>query len=611
VSLDGQADYLVRQWLVFISLGVSKFVWYNAPFADGFSLWEKDGPAPWPAAMALTQLIRFADHADYVGNYEADPGVWFVVFRNRENDRLQAAVWKPVYLARSCEKEKNLTADGQYTEASGLAQVNFTYLTPYIADDYQVVDIMGNPEETKEGAITIGERPVYVYGLTEDILPKLSDNRVFKTAKPRARPAPSPVILGFSDKNPVKKGEFITSVFRPGETREYELRIHNFGEETLEDTVILESDGGFEFSVPSTPGNGISGFTLKIPIAAPPGLTAKIPVKVTCPVLSEKNECKNSARLSSGKAHPVYQLVGITWPVSVVSVYKPLVAGDCLTLLLQNASPEPRTFEISVSHEHISFEVSRQTATVPAGEKAEITFMIKSVLLPFDPLLTVKISSGNITALYRPEIPVAYINEFPEVTERDLANAQKRLISHPDSIQMASDSYDGPSLIGNAKPVPLLSYGQFLLDEIHLHARFEVFDDTVVCVKNTRRNNADCDGVWLAVYASPEEKKANRFFAAVPANAAGNPEGAYLNEIRDGILFAKPFTDYDFSKISLRSEIFPDKYILTFAIDRQSVGIPPGAQSVTLYVRVLDMNHDDWTRMYDTGKTVYHIAQTT
>ena len=87
VTLEGQADYLVRSWLVYLSQGVSKIVWFNGPWYDGFGIVEKEGPAPWPAAMALTELIRAIDHCDYVGDYEKEPGTYYKIFRNRNTKK--------------------------------------------------------------------------------------------------------------------------------------------------------------------------------------------------------------------------------------------------------------------------------------------------------------------------------------------------------------------------------------------------------------------------------------------------------------------------------------------------------------------------------------------
>ena len=78
----------------------------------GFGILEKEGPAPWPAAMALAELIRVIDHCDYVGDYEKDKGVYYKIFRNKKTGKLVGVLWRPIYCSLSCIKEKNIALDG-------------------------------------------------------------------------------------------------------------------------------------------------------------------------------------------------------------------------------------------------------------------------------------------------------------------------------------------------------------------------------------------------------------------------------------------------------------------------------------------------------------------
>lgn len=587
ITLEAQIDYLVRSWLIFISYGVAKVLWFNGPWYEGFGIQEKDGPAPWPAMMALCQLIREVDNTEYIGDYEADEGVYFKVFR-RKDGSLTAAVWKPIYYSRSCEKEKNLALDLTGTEADGTVKDKYEYTFNYIDKEcFEVRDIMGNPIES-DGKIIIGETPVYVSGIKEEIVKKLVNKTVFKTKTVKPRSMPPKVILGISDTKPYSEA-YASSRFMPGESREYKVRIHNFSEEELNDTAIVEAPDCFTVSRTETQ------------ISVPPGQSRDFVLRVSCNPIAHIGEYKISVYMKNTKAHKAFQTAGVFSPLKFRPISDILKSESVLLLDFKNYSYKVRKYKLAFISPDIEFENSEITFTAASGQEITLPIIIKNCKSIIEPVVTAILSSDGEETEYHPVIPIDYIKL------KGSGSLQYKIISGYDLMMTTGERYTGPELFGVGKNQTLNSTSLFSIDEKNLYCHFEVFDDTVVCAKNTRRNNIDSDGIWIRLYHGINDEKPYRHFSIVPADQAGRDEGCYVNEVNAGIKFASPFTDYDFKNIKVKSQIFNDRYTVDVEIDRKSIELWNGAKEVIMDIRIIDMNHDDWSRFYDTGKTVYKI----
>lgn len=596
VSMEGQVDYLVRSWLMFISYGVSKVVWYNGPWNDGFAFMDEDGPKPWPSVMALAELIRAVDFSTYLGDYEADKGTYFKVFRKKDGS-LFGVVWKPVYLSRSCEKEKNFTLDGTATQADGTAQEWFAYRLHHIRPDYIVKDVMGNPLAAENETIWIGERPIYVYNLTEDILPELTDKTIFTTKKVIPGPLPCEILLGINDANPIKRGEFVTSQFMPGETRNYKVRVHNFSGEPLRDRLSLELPEPFTAS------------WTEREVEVPAGLSREYIVSITCRTAADCGIYRIHARLAGSGAHPVYQLAGVSSPIRLEPLHKPLAAGDRLELVFEHRSQKAETVELTVSHEEFRLEPRRRTIAFQGRETQRLSFEVAECPAVFEPELKISVACEGKRACYETVLPLHYIEYAAHANGAVLKDRQPMVLTGYDLLMTPGNDYNGPSLIGNAEPAPMTAYGRMEMDDEFLYCHFDILDDTVVCVKNMRRNNIDSDGVWIRIYQDMQDTKPLRHFCIMPADQTGNPQGCSVKEVSANILFQSPYTDYDFSRIEVSSAIFEDRYTLNVKIGLDSLGLSEPPQTLVADIRVLNMDHDDWTKMYDTGKIPYTVVR--
>ena len=584
VTLEAQCDYLVRSWLVFISYGVAKVLWFNGPWYDGFGIQEKDGPAPWPAMMALCQLIREVDGAEYIGDLEDTPGVYFKVFRQKDGS-LTAAVWRPVYYSRSCEKEKNLALDLSGTEADGTVREKFSYTLKYTDSERLAVrDIMGNPIQS-DGVIEIGESPVYISGISEEIVSRLHDKTVFKTKTVKPRPMPPKVILGIGDTKPFADA-YTSSRFMPGETREYRVRVHNFSEEFLEDTAVLSAPDYITVSRAETG------------VRVPAGQTRDFTVKVTCSPAAPTGEARIYVSLKKTAAHKAFQAATVFSPLWFDEVQEPLRPGGVIKLNLKNGSSELKEYRLSFKRDGLRLAESEFTVRAAAGQTVTMPLEIAECGADSKPVLQAAVECDGRQAEYSPVIPLRFIGG---------ENGQSIIIAGYDLMMTTGERYTGPELFGTGKTRRLDADARFTIDDRKLYCHFEIFDDTIVCTKNVRRNNIDSDGVWIRLYKSLDDTVPYRHFSIVPADQAGREEGVYVNEVSANVKFDYPYTDYDFGKLRAVSKIYDDRYTIDVEIDRGSIELWNGINELIMDLRVIDMNHDDWPRFYDTGKARYKI----
>ncbi len=598
-TLEGQADYLVRSWAMYLSQGISKIIWFNGPWYDGFGIIEKEGPAPWPAAMALTELIRQIDHCDYIGDYEKEKGTYFKVFRNRNTSKLVGILWHPVYYARSSIKELNLSLDGKYTEADGKAQELFDYKLHNLSATSVVKDIMGNEVDVSNGTVKIGESPLYVCDLNEDIVPLLVDKQVFHTRDVIERPMPSKIILGLCDAWPPAGESFLTSKFKPGETRTYKLRVHNYSDDDLNDTIVIDAPKPFKVNKP------------KVDVFVKAGQYKELELLVTCDDVAACGEYKIHAKSTNTDAHPVYQIAAVYTPVYVKTVNEAVKEGSELTICYSSYAQGTKTYNIKVASNNgeLAFEKTEFNVEVENGKVAEIPLKLTRCAVPCEPVINLTVTDGENTTNYDVVIPMAYIEYAKTVDANSLKDKQKFMLSGYNLTMSAGVDYKGPELFGLAKPAPLNAYARIEADDAKLYFHFDIYDDTVVCNKNTRRNNIDSDGVWIRLYKNMDDKNAVRHFCIMPVDQKGQTKGCSVDEVSANILFASPHTDYDFSKIAVKSDVFKDHYTIDVAVERDSIGLAEFGEDIIFDFRVINMNHNDWSKFYDTGKIAYKIIK--
>ena len=153
----------------------------------------------------------------------------------------------------------------------------------------------------------------------------------------------------------------------------------------------------------------------------------------------------------------------------------------------------------------------------------------------------------------------------------------------------------------------MLVYARPEMDKENLSIHFEIHDSDVVCIKNCRRDNVDSDGVWIRLYKTMEDEAPYRQFCIMPADQAGRAEWASIKECAKQIHFAKPYTDYDFKECEIHSEIFEDRYTIDAKFTLKSLGLED-AKEVIMDLRVVNMDEDDWSKFYDTGKIRYSVG---
>lgn len=598
-TYEGQAMYLVRSWLMYLSLGISKVIYFNGPYMYGFGILEKEGPAPWPAAMALTELIRAIDHCDYVGDYEKDKGVYYKIFRNKKTSKLIGVLWRPIYTSLSCIKEKNIALDGSGTQADGNTKELYDYKLHNVDASVVVKDIMGNEVEIKDGTVQIGDSPLYIYNISESILPHLTDKTLFHTKQVVAKPLPSKVILGLVDAFPCENEWFVTSKFKPGERRRYILRVHNFSPDDLTDTVTIEAPKPFTVENPEIKVNVISG------------TTEEYNVFIKCDDVATSGEYKIYAKSQTTNANTVNQIAAVLSPIYIKPIDHAIKDNDRLTLCFTSNAAKTKDYTLTVGSENgeMEFEQTEFKVTAESGTLCEIPVKVKRVKTPFEPVVDVTLTDGENTISTKIVIPMSYIELSQKVDANKMKEKQKIILSGYNLLMTEGVDYKGPDLFGLAKAEPLNSYARIEMDKEKLYFHFDIKDPTVVCVKNTRRNNIDSDGVWIRIYKSLEDKKPLRHFCIMPADPLGRAEGRSVDEVCENILFASPHTDYDFSKIAIDSAIYDENYTIDVAIDRDSIGLEQTPDEIIVDIRVINMDHIDWPKFYDTGKMVYKIIK--
>ena len=592
---EGQTDYIIRSWLIFISYGVANAQLYHGSWMDGFGIMEKDGPAPWPAAMALCELVRQVDRSQYVGNLidEDDSNFYFLVFR-KPTGRLFAVVWRVIYFSRSVEKHKNFAVDRSgAVEADGTVKELYDYNLRYTVPDYKIRDIMGNTVQCRENVIKIGERPIYIDGISEEILPLLTDNTIFETKTVIEKPLPSKVILGIQDEFP-RDGAYATSGFSWGEKRTYLLRIHNYENEELNDFAILELP------------DGLHAENIRIPVCVPAKQILQLRVVITCDVIADCGLKKIKMTMEKAAAAPAVQNVEITYPVRVLPLYGALKDGSTVEAEFSCLSKSPVTYRVTFNNPQADVYCDANEFTLLPGERKRLSVRFGKGKYPVTATLAADISAEGKSARCELAIPLHYIEEK---ADGGMPDGSMNIIAGYNLQSTYGDSNPTGSLLGIAKPVPMTAYSKLWMDDKYLHALFDVKDDCVVCAKLGRRNNIDCDGVWLRLYRNENDDKPYRHFCMMPVDQCGRTDGAAVDEIAGDVLFAEKYSDYDLSKVKVSCKLYEEGYRLRVDIRRDSIELYENTDCVIADIRVINMNTNDWPLFYDTGKIVYRVIK--
>ena len=593
LTLESQIDYVIRSWLIFISYGFVNVQLYNGPWQDGFGIMEKDGPAPWPAAMALCELVRQVDKSEYIGNLEDknDPNTYYIVFR-KPNGSLFAIVWKVVYLSRSCEKFNNYAIDKSgATEADGTVQEIFDYQLHHMLPEYSVRDVMGNPVEVSEATVKIGERPIYIDGISEDIIPLLTDKTIFHTKEVVEKPLPSPIIIGMQDENP-RPGAYTTSAFRWGETRNYLLRVHNYSDKELVDNLVLDLP------------EGISANSTIIPVTVPPMEITELRIPLFCHAVAECGLKKIKLTLQKSNAAPSVQNIEIAYSLRVLPVHSRLKNGSQLPVEIVNSSSSEVKYDVVFRHASADIVSGKTSVMVEAGGSKIVYVSLGEGSYPIESKLFADVAYNDKTVTCELVIPLHYIELL---SNNETNDGVMNFVAGYNLQSTFGDDNPCGSLIGHAKPEELIALNKMWLDEEYLYADFDIKDDYVLCAKLGRRNNIDCDGVWLSFYKSMDDEKPYRHFCAMPVDQVGRTEGASIKEIAGGVLFAEEYSDYDLSNASVESSIYDGGYKLQLKIRRNSIDMELDPKEIIADIRVINMNDIDWPLFYDTGKIKYSI----
>ena len=272
---------------------------------------------------------------------------------------------------------------------------------------------------------------------------------------------------------------------------------------------------------------------------------------------------------------------------------------------------ETKNYTVTLASENgeMQFDNTTFNVSVENGALCEIPFKLTKCKTPCEPVVDVTLTDGENTITSKIVIPMSYIELSPKVDADKMKESQKLILSGYNLLMTEGVDYKGPDLFGLAKAEPLNSYARIEMDDKKLYFHFDIKDPTVVCTKNTRRNNIDSDGVWIKLYKNMDDKKPLRHFCIMPADPLGRAEGRSVDEVCENILFASPHTDYDFSKILIDSAIFDDYYTIDVAIDRDSIGLEETPDELIIDIRVINMDTIDWPKFYDTGKTIYKIIK--
>lgn len=594
VTKEAQADYLVRKYVLLLSYGVRHILWFNGPWYNGFGILDREGLSPWPAGVAFCEMTRQLCRAAYVGDLELGEGVYVKVF-DRGGEPI-AVAWKPVLQCRSFDPTCNYTMDGtrRESELNGLPLERVVF--PYFDEGTRVTDIFGRSVAAACaggcGEVWLGESPLYLTGLCRDILAEAArhDRRMFPAVKQHDAPPPQ-VILGIQDETPAA-GAYQTAQILPGETRRLVLRVHNFTAQPLNDTLrIIWPDG-------------ITG-DAAVTVAAAPGETVSRTLPYQCLYATPEGTGDITAALASGAALPVFQPVRIGVPVALEPVTALSEDVREMTVLLVNPGERPITYTVAMQVPGFLCGTDAQVLTLESGGRGTLAFPMTALEGAQGELAAVTVEAAGRRATYTTVVPYRAVRRRPQAQPLCIAGEYTRMSLLE---RVASE------LSGEARPDCSVQASACLyVDDGRLYVTVDVHDDEIVCVQTTRRNNIDSDGVWFDIYEESGDQPAYRF-CMTPTDPSGRPEGAILREFASGEPWKTPYSTFDLSVVTFRSELWDaasphgNGYTLHMSIPLAAVGIPADADHFDAGFRVIDMDRGDWPQFYDTGKVRFLLV---
>ena len=599
VTKEAQADYLVRKYVLLLSYGVSRILWFNGPWYNGFGIMERDGMAPWPAAVAFCEMTRRLEGARYAGDLALGNEAQCKVFE--KDGRVFAVAWRPLLRSRSWQKACNYTLDGLHRESEGVSLEPFAFRIPF-SSAATAFDIFGNTVEVKrDGELVLaalGESPLYIDDLDAGILEAAAEDvrTLFPPMTEQETPLPPSVILGIQDEKPVR-GAYHTAEILPGETRTLLVRVHNYSDRPLDDVVLLDLPAGF------------SGESRRA-VQVKPGELVTLAFSLRCGAAESAGEREVGALLESGAGLPVMQLYRVACPFGLAPVRESI--GTIARLRVRCHNPQTVPVRYTMRADVEGLEIQGETMTVQPGETSGLELAAIPTAEQIGTMCRLEAVTPEGTAVYTLPIPLYRIERY---TVWNPAGVQPFLIAGSCIQAAVMAERAGPELLGEAKPNPSVSATVRLgIVEGKLMVYVDVVDDDLIFVQNTRRDNADCDGVWLNLYEEEEEPPRYRF-CMTPADPSGRAENATVREFVGDIPWNAPYSGFDLAALDFRATVWhePDDthekgYALSLGIPLESIERTGREKFLYAGFRVIDMDSGDWPQLYDTGKIKFSIA---
>jgi len=113
VTLEEQADFLVRYYLLALSSGVVKNVYWHQLIAPGYGLIDNRGDVltKHPAYQAFKTLLYFIQGADFIGLKQTE-SLYRVSFKT-EDDKLIEVLWSLTPVSVDCSNQQIISRDGE------------------------------------------------------------------------------------------------------------------------------------------------------------------------------------------------------------------------------------------------------------------------------------------------------------------------------------------------------------------------------------------------------------------------------------------------------------------------------------------------------------------
>ena len=473
---------------------------------------------------------------------------------------------------------------------------------PFASAASAAFDIFGNTVDMERAGDTVfaalGESPLYIDTLDAEALEMAAkdDRTLFPPMTEQTAPLPPSVILGIQDENPVR-GAYHTAEILPGETRTLLVRVHNYSDKPLDDTILLDLPDGFSAesrrAVHAEPGELVTlAFSLRCGGAEPAGVK------------------EVGTLLESGAGLPVMQLYRVACPFGLVPVREAIGELSRLTIRCFNPRTVPVSYTVRAAVEGL--DIREGALTVQPGETGSIELAVVPVSVQIGTTCRLEAATPEGEAAYILPMPLCRVGRYAAWNPADV---QPFLIAGSCIQAGVMAERTGPELSGEARPDPsVLAAARLGIVGDRLMVYVDVCDDDLVFVQNTRRDNADCDGVWFEIFEENGERPCFRF-CMTPADPSGRAENASVREFTGDIPWNTPYSAFDLSALEFHAAVWqePDEahekgYSLTLGIPLESIGLTGREEILHAGFRLTDMDSGDWPQLYDTGKMMFTIA---